>query len=356
MKILILGGTGAMGVPLVKRLAEIDNCVYVTSRKYHKNDEGIQYICGNAKDNSFLKKILEERFDVIIDFMVYSTIEFKSRIDLLLNSTGQYIFISSSRCYANSTQLITERTNRLLDSVEDNNYLLTDDYALAKGRQENILYDSPKKNWTIIRPYITYNSQRLQLGCYEKEYWLYRVLNNKTIVLPEDILNSVTTLTFGDDVANCIFRLVGNKNALEECYTITTRESHTWREILDYYMEIISKKMGQDIKILFIPTSKEMYEICDEYQIKYDRLYNRMFDISKLDAAIGKYDFVSTKTGLEKCIDDFFSNSQERFNRGPSAKFEAWSDRQSHEVSSLSEFEGMREKLRYIKWRFLNEP
>ena len=353
MKVLILGGTGAMGKPLAKKLVELDYGVFVTSRKYYK-DDNIQYICGNAKDISFIKMILKDEYDAIIDFMVYNTAEFKSRIEILLNKTKQYIFISSSRCYANSLQPITENSAKLLDVIKDNNYLLTDDYALAKARQEKILYDFPKKNWTIIRPYITYNSQRLQLGCFEKEYWLHRILNNKTLILPKDIMNCVTTITFGDDVANCIAKLIGNKNALGECYTIATKESHTWNEILEYYSEIIAKKTGQNIKIKFISNSSEMYGVCDEYQIKYDRCYNRVFDLSKLEAAIGELNFTSTKKGLYKCVNDFLEEPHHW--RGLSAKYEAWSDRHSSELSSLKEFENLKQRLRYLKWRFFKQP
>ena len=65
---------------------------------------------------------------------------------------------------------------RLLDVSHDSIYLKTDEYALAKARQEDILRKSGKNNWTIIRPYITYSESRLQLGVLEKEAWLYRAL------------------------------------------------------------------------------------------------------------------------------------------------------------------------------------
>lgn len=353
MRILILGGTGAMGEPLTKKLVELNNSVFVTSRKPHKDDK-VRYFCGNAKDDSFLNNILQDEYDAIVDFMVYSTQEFKSRINLLLNKTKQYIFISSARCYANSIKLITEDSARLVDVSGDSNYLSTDDYSLAKARQENVLYNSSKKNWTIVRPYITYNAQRLQLGCYEKDYWLYRALHDKTLVLPEDIMNCTTSITFGEDVANCITKLIGNKKALGECYTVATKESHTWKEILEIYLEIIKKRTGKNIKIKFIPNSVELYGVCDKYQIAYDRLYNRTFDLTKLEMTIGELNFTSTKKGLDKCVNDFLES--EHYWSNVSSKYEAWSDRRSKEYSSLKEFESLREKLRYIKWRFFKKP
>ena len=53
MEILILGGTGAMGVPLVKLLAK-DNKLFVTTRSQKENKGNITYIQGNAKDREYL--------------------------------------------------------------------------------------------------------------------------------------------------------------------------------------------------------------------------------------------------------------------------------------------------------------
>lgn len=47
---------------------------------------------------------------------------------------------------------------------------------MAKARQEDILYQSGFSNYTIVRPSVTYNTYRLQLGALEKENWLYRAL------------------------------------------------------------------------------------------------------------------------------------------------------------------------------------
>ena len=93
----------------------------------------------------------------------------------------------------------------------DEEYLKTDEYALSKARQEKILEESGYLNWTIIRPYITYSKERLQLGIYEKEDWLYRVLNGKTIIFSKDIEKYKTTLTYGYDVANIIADLIFEK-------------------------------------------------------------------------------------------------------------------------------------------------
>ena len=66
--------------------------------------------------------------------------------------------------------------------IKDEEYLNTDEYALSKARQENILHEAGCNNWTIISPYITFSETRLQLGVLEKEDWLWRAINGYSIV------------------------------------------------------------------------------------------------------------------------------------------------------------------------------
>ena len=71
MEILILGGTGAMGVPLVKLLSAKDDMnVYVTTRSKKESMGNITYIQGNAKEVDFFNSLMDRNYDVIIDFMV----------------------------------------------------------------------------------------------------------------------------------------------------------------------------------------------------------------------------------------------------------------------------------------------
>lgn len=167
----------------------------------------------------FLHPLLQkERWDAVVDFMIYTTSDFKSRVNLFLNATKQYVFISSARVYAKNDGLIKEDSPRILDVCQDKEYLSTDEYALSKARQENLLLSSCLKNWTIIRPYITFSDARLQLSCLEKEYWLKRVLDNKPIVFSKDLANKTTTFTCGNDVAKGIAAIIGKKRLWEKSF------------------------------------------------------------------------------------------------------------------------------------------
>ena len=227
MKVLVLGGTGAIGNHLVRLLSGSGIETYITSRKYRNSEGNVHYFQGNAHDLRFLENILKKDWDVIVDFMVYTTISFKERVGALLNATKQYVFLSSARVYADCATPIHENSPRLLDVSQDKRFLSTDEYSLAKARQEDILRNTGENNWTIIRPYITYSENRLQLGVLEKEEWLYRALHGRTIVFSEDINSKATTLTYGLDVANGIMAVIGNHSTFGEVFNVTTKDSIT---------------------------------------------------------------------------------------------------------------------------------
>lgn len=345
MKILVLGGTGAMGMHLVKLLAVDGHSVFVTTRRNREDEGVIKYISGNAHDNEFLKSLLAQQFDCIVDFMVYSTDEFFNRVSLLLNSCGQYIYLSSSRVYADSKTPITEESPRLLDVSKDKQFLMTDQYPLAKARQENLLFDSKFSNFTIIRPYITYSENRLQLGILEKETWLSRALRGKTVVFSQDIAAHKTTLTYGLNVAEGIKALIGNEYALREVFHITQSESCMWSDVWDVYKTVIENHIGKKVKIHLL-NLKTFETICNSiYPIRYDRLYDRVFDNSKISRFVDTNKFLKPKDGLKKCLESFLTENGSFLHE--SAGFDGRADRFVGEFS-FDGISGIKNKMKYL--------
>lgn len=348
MRVLVLGGTGAIGVHLVKNLSKNGFDTYVTSRSYKKAENNLSYLKGDAKDISFLKEILIEHWDTIIDFMVYSTEEFKNRVDFLLSSTSQYVFLSSARVYAESVQPITETSDRLLDVSKDTEFLLTDEYALAKARQEDILKNSGRINWTIVRPYITFSKERLQLGVLEKEDWLYRALRGRTIVFSSDIISKITTMTYGLDVSKGLFSLIGNPKAMGNAFHITVSESNTWDEILDQYLSIIEKHLGFRPKVLLQNMNGFLELHPAKYQVKYDRLFIRRFDNSKIGQYLDLDAFTHSITGLKICLEEFLIDPK---FKPINWRLEALKDKLSKETTPLNDIPRVRSKIIYIMYR-----
>lgn len=344
--VLLLGGTGAMGNHLVQILQDGDFSVYVTSRSDRKSTENVTYIKGNAHEDAFLNKLLLlKKWDVIIDFMIYNSKEFSYRVDRLLGACKQYVFLSSSRVYADSEEPISECSPRLLDVCKNADYLKTDEYALSKAREENVLLELEHKNWTIIRPYITYSEIRLQLGVLEKDYWLYQALHDRTIVFSKDIASKTTTLTYGYDVARGIAAILGEDDALGEIFHITVDEHHTWQEIFDMYLRVLEEELGRKPKVLMLEENPRVKIKGHEWQVIYDRYFNRVFDNRKIGKYIDVKTFKPTLLGLEQCLRDFI--------RHPSYRITGWGefamyDRITGEWTPWSEIPTWKNRIKYL--------
>ena len=300
-------------------------------------------------DEKFLAECVTKRhWNVIVDFMAYSTQEFSKKVELFLESTNQYFFLSSSRVYAASNEPLTEDSPRLLDVCTDEMYLATDEYALAKARQENILLTTNKKNWTIIRPYKTYNNNRLQLGMYEKEEWLYRLMMGKTLVFPNELKKRKTTLTYAADVAVAISELIENESAYGEIFHITTTESLSWEDAFEKYTSILSETTGKQFHIKYVDDIEMFYNIWNPYQIKYDCNIDRRFDNSKINRATNnKLQYTLVAEGINKCLKKFIESPEWR---NINWKLNFWMDNITGEKTKIWDADGLKEKARYVKY------
>ena len=278
---LLLGGTGAMGSHLTRLLAEDGWDVTVTSRSERSSDDShVSYVRGDAHDSRFLSDALAPGWDAVVDFMVWSTEAFQGVRDLVLPSCRQYVFLSSYRVFADSP-VITERSPRLLAASDDVEYLATDEYALAKARQEDLLRGSGWGNWTIVRPAVTYSVGRMQLCALECGEWLALALAGHAVPLPAEMLARQTTMTWGGDVALMISRLVSSEGALGEDYNVCTSRHQSWAEVADTYRSVLPLKVRE-------VTLGAFERACGSpWQCRYDRMYDRVMDNSKVLAATG---------------------------------------------------------------------
>lgn len=298
-----------MGTKLTNLMAKDGHDVFVTSRAPHEDSGNIHYLQGNAHNTVFLYPLLKRHWDAIIDFMVYTTDEFAMFAPRFLGSTEQYVYLSSCRVFDDSDNVITEKTTKLYETSLDSSYVKSDEYGIKKARQEEILRESGRSNYNIVRPYITYDENRLQLCAMEKEKWLFRAINDKKIVVSEDILNHYTTLTSALDVAYCIAHLLGRKETLSEDYNITCGISLKWSEILDIYISVL-KSFGFEGDFVVTPTSME--KRITPYQVLYDRMYDRRFDNSKICSVISRQ-FLRPENGLKTSLEEFLR--QPRFKQ-----------------------------------------
>lgn len=302
MRLLVLGGTGVMGAPLVKLLSEDNrNSVYVVSRHQVKYENNVHQITGNAFDVDFLKSVLTERYDAIVDFLWYDENTLPKSLPHLLAATDQYISLSSAAVYVDSSQTIDEDTPRILDVVNKMEADKSREYHFIKARTEDIVKSCTSKNWTIVRPHVTFNKTRIPLCTWEKNVWLFRAVNGLPVAIPKDCLDKKTTFTCGFQVASQIRNLIGKKEALGEIFQLGSEDIYTWGEILQILNDILSEK-GFGMKIVNCSSEAIAKEIpFMKSRFHYDRLLNRTFSTQKYRTITGDY---SNYPKLKECVQD----------------------------------------------------
>ena len=105
-KILVLGGTGAMGKYVVPLLAEKGYLVDVYSMDDVTSDNpNIRYFKKDCYNIDSLREILAEGHDCIIDYLIYERNKFVDRYKLFLENTKHYIYLSTYRICEEETDV-----------------------------------------------------------------------------------------------------------------------------------------------------------------------------------------------------------------------------------------------------------
>lgn len=350
-KVLVLGGTGAIGSHLVDCLRGSNYEVVVTSRRERQSEGNVAYVKGNAHDLGFLKSLLSVRYLAIVNFMTYKSEEFETVAPFLLDATEQYFFLSSCRSYAGSDDILSEDAPQWLDVCKDEEYLATDNYALAKTRQERTLQKSGRKNWTIVRPYLTFSEQRLQLGFFEQNSWLLRALMGHKLVFSKDLAHKQTTLTYGKDVARAICLLIGKEQAFGEAINICCNQSLRWLDVLDIYTSELEKCLNKPVPVVMLQNAPVQDWPTEKWTFQYDRCYNRRFSNEKLRSIIGDFAFTNPEEGLRHSIREFVKRP---YREGFSWEQQACLDRITGEWAGYKEFASINEYLSYLKNRVIS--
>lgn len=302
-KVLVLG-YGAMGLYLVPELSQMGYKVDVFCLDGIKDSyPNVTFNKADCKADGFLKNLIENgNYDAVVDFLIYSSAEFQKIHPIFLENTMHYIHPSSYRVYSSNELPIKETSPLLLNVSEDKDFLATEEheYSLYKARKEKILHASKYRNWTILRPAITYSKYRFQLVTLEANVVIERSRKHKTVILPEQAMEIQATMSWAGDVAKMIARLVFNPRAMGETYSVCTAEHNTWRQVAEYYKEITGLEyitVDTDTYVNLLGGSAGV-----RYQLLYDRCLNRIMDNSKILEVTGlkQSDIMPLKQGLAR--------------------------------------------------------
>lgn len=357
MKILILGGTGTIGGPLAEFLAEDPhNNVYVLARHQNISRGGINYIVGDFSEPFVQQKLCKDHWDAIVDLLWHNDKKYAHTFQLLSDCTDHYIFFSSAAVYADSHDPIKEDGTQFIDSGDSG----LEYYHLQKSRMEKIIRESGEKKWSIIRPHVTFNNNRLPMDIWEYEMWLYRAIQGHQILFTEELASKKTTFTYGMEVAKQVAAVVYNgRGSYGEAYNVASKDIYTWGEIIEKIRKQYEEVTGEIIKIKYLesddPRSRlENFLPNKADRLMYDRLLDRIIDTSKVRALSTYHD--TQKYDLDilirKCIDKKYNSIDKTQIVYRDTLSIAYMDRVLKEKTALRCITNKKSKVVYMLFRY----
>lgn len=298
-KVLLIAGGGTLGRYTAKELLSKDCQVdIICLEDYTSDNPNLRYYKANA-DLKYLTEFLKDKYyDGIVNFIHYTSVDdYKPVHKLLCSKTDQLIFLSSYRVYADLQHPITETAPMLADVVKDDEeFLKTENYALPKARCEKFLREeSGTKNWTVVRPVISFSDKRLDLVTVSGREIIDAAKSGKTILLPEVAKNLTAGLDWAGNSGKLIANLLFKKECFGEAYTVSSGQNLTWGEVADIYTRLTG------VKFRWSETEEYVNTGHGGYILIYDRLYDRAVDNTKILKATGlkKEDFTSIEDGIK---------------------------------------------------------
>ena len=285
--VLLIAGGGTLGsyttLELLKMGHKVDVIALEELTSYNKN---LTYIRRRV-DDEFLTELLNEKhYDAIVDFLHYPDMEvFQPRFRLLSDHTDRYVFLSSYRVFANEEIPIRETSPQLLDVYGENELLSLDTYGIRKSYGERYIRASGRKNWTIIRPLISFSKFRFDLVTLGGLH-LFPRTDGRPVILPADAKDKVCGLGWAGNVGKLIAGLIFSPAAVCEDFNVGNDENLTWGQIASIYEEVMGLR--------FVWVSSEDYlsactsnRASDRVILYYDRLFDRRIDNTKVLEATG---------------------------------------------------------------------
>ena len=307
MKILILGGTGTMGYPLSQELKE-DNEVWVLCRKHKENEDiHLKYIYGDFSDENVQKMICNQNWDTIVDFLWHNDANYHSTYNKLVSCSSHYIFLSSAAVYAANNRPMREDDLRFYDEL--NPALRLRGYHIEKARMEEVIINSENTHWTIVRPHVVFNTNRIPMDIWELSIWMNRLKDGKEIVLTQELLEKHTNFTYGNVIAKQIKAIIYKRNqTYSQIYNVASSSIYTWGDIIQKICNGIRKASGKELGLIILPSDNKMSDLITNLpnkadRLSYDRLLDRVVDTSKINKLTkSKTEYEDIESVIFKCV------------------------------------------------------
>lgn len=326
MKALLIGGTGTISTSVVALALTQGWEITLLNRGQSSRPipEGVRVLHADAHNVDAVNEVLgEETFDVVAQFVAYTSEHIAADIALYQNRTKQYIFISSASAYQKPARdyVITESTPLV------NPYW---QYSRSKADCEAMLMEAHKTQGfpvTIVRPSHTYPAWSAPVSVQGEKGSggvFARMLAGKPIIIQGDG-TSLWTMTHASDFAKGFVGLFANAHAIGNAVHITTDEGMTWNQIYQIYADAL----GVPLKAVHVSSEFLAANDVNGYgfygELLGDKAVSVVFDNSKIKRLVPGF---TCTVGMSEGL----RNSIQQMVATPGAceadpAFDAWCDK-----------------------------
>jgi nucleoside-diphosphate-sugar epimerase len=248
MNVLYIGGTGTISASCVAESVRQGMDVSVINRGRtavrRPLPQEVTPLTADVGDADSMREALAGReFDCVVNFLSYGADDAAVSVERFRGHVGQYVHISTAAMYHKPV-----RRPPFVESTTRHNPF--SQYARDKIAAEDVLlraYDDEHFPVTIVRPSHTYDDAHPPLP----GDWtvIDRIVRGEEIVVPGDG-TSLWTLTHSADFAVGLVGLIGNWQAVGECFHITSDDVLTWNGIY----ESIGHAAGRPARLVHVPS------------------------------------------------------------------------------------------------------
>ncbi len=305
--ILILGGTGTLSYTVLLEALKRNYNVSTLNRGNKSNMIPIgvdNIICDFYDEVELRKQLLGKKYDVVIDFLSRKPKDLERVFPIVSKSCKQYIFISSACVYRRNDEDMPIKE----ESPKPNTNW---SYNIEKYECEKKLITLSKctnTSYTIVRPYITYDNERIPFGIAPNYKYhrtiIERIKNGKPMFIWGDG-TTMTTSTYVSEFAVGLVGLILNPKAMNEDFHITSSFSYP---IVDVLL-LLYQKLGISPNIIHIPTDY-LCQYLPQYKdmLLGDRILPALFDNKKIKDAVPEFSTkIKLSEGLDRVIEYYHS-------------------------------------------------
>lgn len=292
-KVLLIGGTGTISMPITEALAQDDTIeLYVFNRGHKQLPQGVIQIIGDINDDELMKTIANQyQFDVVANFIVYTKKQALKQIEIFKGKIKQYIFISTVVTYNHEKAVCLNETSE--------QYNCYSRYGQEKLACEQVFKQATDFPVTIVRPSQTYSLDRIPLSVKGKSCYsvIDRMINDKPVIVHGDG-KSTWHCTHANDFLKGFIPLIGNDKAIYQDYQIISDEIVNWDMIYHQLYHLL----GKTPNIIHLPSDflSMSVKYANDEAILGDKQYSCIYDMSKIKSIAPNFNCdISINEGLK---------------------------------------------------------